>query len=137
MGSIISPVEEIDQIFWVRQTGRPMSARAIVIVPQDGQHDLMIADLGNGRFSCSRDLSKYAYMPGSWPWMDGVIKALVKLGAITQGAATRHMAVCKEASERSSNRHRAEMLQRLADETGLPLSSDQQAFVIAHARRAA
>jgi hypothetical protein len=137
MGSIMSPVEAVDQIHWTRATGRRLKARSIVIVPQQGQHDLMIAALEDGSFCCSRDISKYAYMPGQWPWMDGVIKGLVKLGAITQSAAATHMAACAEASRRSSNRHQAEMLERMSEETGLPLSPEQAAFVAEHSRRKA
>jgi hypothetical protein len=132
---IISPVESVDQLYWPKRvTGRAIKADSVVVIPSGGQHDLMIVKLANGGFISSRDISKYAYLPGQYPWMDSTIKALVKLGAITAQAASDHMAVCARNSERNQAKYNAESLSRLAKETGLKLSAEQKAYVAKHGK---
>ena len=137
MGVIMSPVEEIDKIHWAKvKKGQKLKALAVVVIHQEGQHDLMVADLGHGTFVSSRDLSGYAYMPGRWPWMDGTIKALVKLGAITPAAAARHMEACERNYQRNHARYNAEALIRLAEDTGIGLSPEQAAYVASNTQGA-
>ena len=133
---ICSPVTSVGSIYWPkRRTGKAMKAESVVVIPDGGAHDLMIVRLANGGFVSSRDISKFAYLPGQYPWMDGTIKALVKLGAITQQAADEHMAVCEKRSEERQAAYQADNFIRLSEDTGIPLSPAQQAYVDAHFKK--
>jgi len=130
---LCSPVDEVDNIWWPKRvTGRPVKAESVVVIADGGRDGLMVVKLAGGGFISSRDISKFAYLPGQYPWMASTIKALVKLGAITQKAADDHMAVCARNTKRDEDRYNAETFKRLAEETGLGLSASQRRFVEQH-----
>lgn len=129
MGTIISPVPAIDCIHWVRATGRAHKAVAVIVVPGPGKNELMIARLANGSFASSWDLSKAAYLPGSWPWTDAVIKALVKLEAITQADADAHLKACADYVQRRDVQHALEYLPDIAARAGVALTAGQKAAI--------
>lgn len=129
MGTIISPVPAIDNIRWVRATSRAHKTEAVIVVPGPGKNELMIARLANGCFASSWDLSKGAYLPGSWPWTDGVIKALVKLGAITQADADAHLQACADYVRRRDARYALESLPDVAERAGISLTAGQKAAI--------
>ena len=133
---ICSPVRAVDQIYWPkRRTGTAMKAASVIVIPEGGAHDLMIVKLANGGFISSRDISKFAYLPGSYPWMDGTIKGLVKLGAISQQAADDHMAVCDKRTAERQAAYQADNFISLSESTGIPLSPAQQEYVDAHFKK--
>lgn len=131
---ILSPNKAVDDAYWPKvKPNRAHKAEAIVIIPGgDGRNNIMVAKLANGGYVSSRDISKAAYRPGSWPWMDGTIKALVALGAITQADADEHKKRCDEVNARSTAHYAASSLALALSEAGLPATPEQQAFIDAN-----
>lgn len=131
---LCSPNEAVDSTLWPKvKPNRAHKAEAIVIIPSgDGRNNIMVAKLANGSFVSSRDISKAAYLPGSWPWMDGTIKALVALGAITQADADEHKARCDEVSARRTAHYAASSLASALTKAGLTATPEQQAFIDAN-----
>jgi hypothetical protein len=131
---ICSPNQAVDNTRWPKvKPNRAHKAETIVIIPSgDGRNNIMVAKLANGSFVSSRDISKAAYMPGSWPWMDGTIKALVALGAITQADADEHKKRCDEVNAKSKAHYAAFSLASALAEAGLSATTEQQAFIDAN-----
>lgn len=126
---ICSPVSSVDKIYWPkRRVSTAMKAESVVIIP-DGRDGIMVVKLANGGFVSSRDISKFAYLPGQYPWMEPTIKALVKLGAISQEAADEHMAVCEKRRAENAAHYNADSMVRLSEETGIELSASQRQYV--------
>lgn len=98
MGKLLSKEREIDEIEWcaLHESPTPTVSAAQV-------NTVVVCKLaGPGRkfatnvpFLAERDL-----LPGRYPWLEDVLRALFELGAISQGARNRHMAVCQELFER-------------------------------------
>ena len=140
MGHIISPVSEaISNIWWIRpKPGRAFKVEKAVLIPKAGQRhdeDLLLMKLEGGGYACSRDLTKYAYLPGEYPWLDPVMKGLVALGAITQADMDAHVALCKQRTAERDLEWRAEQLWTGMKELGLEPTKAQRQFVVDHAKQ--
>lgn len=92
MARIVSPVEMIKRITWVNpQSGKPFRAQRIVTV-RDGHRRVTVAHLGGDRFWCPDIERSAVYLPGRWPWVMPVLKALVAMDLLSQAEVDRHMA---------------------------------------------
>jgi hypothetical protein len=121
MGCLISTRQEIEAIRFVAFGTRPHTAEKIVRV--DG---LILAKLGKTTVACSRDLSKFAYLPGKTPWMEPVLKGLRLLGMISKEAMDAHLARCEERSAAEERRYAKGTLIDAAKTLGITLTAAQQ-----------
>ena len=137
MGVIMSGQAAIDRIHWVRpKAGRPFKVERAVLVPKAGHHhneDLLVMKLEGGGFACSRDLSKFAYAPGDYPWNTPVMTALVALGAISQKDMDRHLEGVRQRTERQRREYQADSLWRTLKEAGLEPTPEQYQFCLSNA----
>ncbi len=140
MGHIISPVSEaISNIWWIRpKPGRPFKVEKAVLIPKAGRNvdeDLLLMKLEGGGYACSRDLTKYAYLPGEYPWLDPVLKGLVALGAITQADMDAHVELCRQRTAERQMEWKAEQLWTGLTDLGLEPTDAQRQVVLDHARQ--
>lgn len=135
---IISPGNPVEDIYWQkRRTGVVLKAESVVVVPDSGSgHDMMVVKLANGSYISSRDISGAAYLPGNWPWTDAIIRALVKLGAITKANGDDHLALCQARIKEQQDGYRAHSLEATLKDCGLPATKAQQAFIDANKGKA-
>ena len=123
MGTLISKIPELDRLRFVPFPTRP---RAMEKVVRAGH---LVIGLGkNGKLYATGQLGqKAAFLPGSWPWLDEVLTALVRLGKIDQSVADRHAELVQERELRGDARHLLDSLDKDLRKHGLRLTKHQQA----------
>lgn len=101
------------------------SGRVVKIDKSIRVGDLVIFVGKNGNLYHTGRAGNYAYMPGNWPWTINMLKALLKLGAITQDHYDQHSAW--EENYRSK-RHNKYLISELVDSAkglGIKLTQGQ------------
>ena len=78
----------------------------------------------NGELYCDA-IAGYAFLPGAWPWQEPLMKALVKLGVVSQDDVDGHMACADAAEARSERRAAADAISRHVETLGLKLTKVQ------------
>lgn len=98
MTAILSPVDAIQNIEWVRVSNRAVNAEKVVFI--DG---VMIVRLGPNKLACSAEALRkpYAFMLGRRNFNGPVLTALVTLGIITEKQKKEHLKSCEAAHVRS------------------------------------
>jgi len=122
MAVVMSKVRAIQELYFHQlPTGRPVNVSRAVRV-----NGLTVFVGANGRLYCDR-LGNYAYLPGTWPWNNNLMRALVKLGVITAEQMQEHLQHI-EAKYRAQERARdAKELEEIAKRWGLRLTKAQRA----------
>lgn len=132
MGTLISNQEAIQRIRFVNLSAAPRKADKVVMV-----EGIVLVKLDDGTFATNRDLGDYAYVPGAWPWLPPVMRALRKLGAISKADMDAHLALC---AAKSADRDKAwdrEQVLKIAKRRGLELTAEQLAILGANELEAA
>lgn len=121
MGCLISTRQEVEAIRFVAFGTKPHVAEKIVRVD-----NLIFAKIGKYTVACSRDLSKFAYMPGKTPWMETVMTGLRRLGMISKQAMEAHLADCERRSAADERRYAKDQFIDAAKKLGIDLTAAQQ-----------
>ncbi len=77
-------------------------------------------------------LGEFAYGAScEWPWMDAILKALIKLELITKDDAEKHKEYAKAAANKRNQREEAKRLKEVLARNKLQLSKQQEDCVAA------
>jgi len=78
----------------------------------------------HGRLYCN-DLGLYHYTIGNYWFLEPLLKALVKLKAITQADADAHIKHVKESQARRDKSHALKTIESIADQYGFEVTPEQ------------
>ncbi len=120
MGMIMSPINEIDNLYFRPIPNRRMISGRISLV------DRVIIVLGDdGQLYANTPISDgMAYYPGIWPWTKSAMQALVRLKVITQAVADEHMRRCTLIDRKRSAGHALDYITTALAEHGLTLPQE-------------
>jgi hypothetical protein len=124
--SFISRVPEIDHLF-VDQvpTGKVTKMTKAIRV------DKVVVMVGeNGRLYSTHG-TKFAYMPGKWPWLIPFMKAMVKLKVITKQQCDDHIQYCNDVDERRTKKWASERILENCETLGIKLNKQQMSKLLA------
>ena len=120
MATICSSVPEIDCLYFHEMpSSRPVKIEKVVRV---GGTYVMKGE--NGKLY-SNSVGKFAYVPGKWPWVNDMMKALVKLKVITPEQMKAHLDHCDRNEKIRSKKYALEDLKRINKDFGIKFTKEQ------------
>lgn len=117
MGSLISRVPKIDKLDFKPFPSRPIRVERMIRVD-----DVVIAVTANGTlYTNSRAARNAAYAHGNWPWQEPTMRALVKLGVISQEQMDEHLAYTELLVSNRDKQYARDDLERLEKRFGIKI----------------
>ena len=124
MGIICSSVPEIDDLYFKElPSSRPVKIEKVVRI---GRTFVMKAENGT---LYSNSVGRFAYLPGKWPWVEDVMKALVKLKVITPVQMKAHLDHCNRNDMRKKKEYALADMKRLSKEFGIKFTKKQMSIL--------
>lgn len=124
MGIICSSVPEIDCLYFKEMpSSRVVKIEKIVRV---GKTYVMKGENGS---LYSNNVGKFAYVPGQWPWVNDMMKALVKLKVITQDQMKAHLDHCDKNDKAKKKKYALDDIKRLTKDFGIKFTDEQIAVL--------
>lgn len=125
MGTVESPVKEIEDISFEKMPTKP-TEMMVVRVPHSS---LLLGRDAKGKFyahSFHGPQGKFYYTLSDWHWTGDLMRALVRIGAITQAQADEHNAAARAAKRRNEARSVLQMTERDLERFGTKLTVAQR-----------
>ncbi len=125
MSSLHSPIEAIADL---RIEPLPSGSKvAITYAVKMGGTTVLLGK--TGQIYCDRIKTRAAYGFGVWPFTEQLLKALCKLGAISQAAFREHMAKAIAADKRRSEDFAKQRIEGYCADLGVQLSPAQRRII--------
>lgn len=122
MGSLISNVPKIRDLRFYPIPNRPLKVQKAIRIDNVtiilGQDDRLYVE---GQLA-----GRYCFTHGNWPWLDGTMRALLKLGVLIQEEVDEHLEWNRLYSEFRDRRNAAERLLDNAETAGIKLTAYQR-----------
>ena len=131
---LISPVNEIDRVYFTRpKSGRAMRAKKVVIIRDGSPNDLFMALLeDNTIVTNKRGYANAAYLLGNPAFEEPILKGLLALDVIGKMHMEKHLEHSRKLKEASDAKNAASSLLRALKGSGLKPTPEQLAYIEAH-----
>jgi hypothetical protein len=126
MGSMLSDLKEIDNLWFKPFPTRPLASVQVVRV---GNHIFGLGVQKHVIYTNSRVSGMFAFTESDWPWLTDVLKALVMLKVVSKSVADQHKARREIASHRRHARFNLEHIERDLKSYGVELTAEQKAAI--------
>ncbi len=121
MSMICSKVKSVDNLY----LDQLPAGRIVKVVKAVRVNDITVYVGESGRLYCDR-LQKVAYVVTKWPWNDSLMRALVKLGVITDKEMKEHLELCEAAYIEKDKEWIWRRLSEAAGEYGFKVTAEQK-----------
>ena len=119
MGHLMSSVKEITNLDF-----NTLPTYPVKIVKAVRVENVLIMLGKNGKIY-STHAGKYAYTVGRWPWQENMLKALQRLGVLTQEQVDNHMTTVEKICSKRDKEYDLKELKNLSKKYGFKLSKTQ------------
>lgn len=126
MSSLFSPVDSINKlVFKNLKNGQQLRNATVMRIA-----GTLIVKSEDGTLFCDQfRRGGGAYTLGQWPWLNSLLRGLVKLKVITKAEQMEHQAEARKKSEADDRKYHAETLEKILAKNNLKPTSQMKKFM--------